>query len=53
MGVIKKQDFGVTSEMVKDLLGVWEEEYKREGLIRIREVSRLADDVVIGFCGGF
>ena len=29
MGVIKKQDFGVTSEMVRALFEVWEAEYRR------------------------
>ena len=52
MGVIKNQNFGVTSEMVKDLFEVWEADYRREGIMRIRELSILDVAVVIGFCGG-
>ena len=52
MGLIKKQVLGVTSEIVKALLGVWNAEYRREGLRRRRGISRLAAAVVIGFCGG-
>ena len=52
MGVINKQDFGVSSEMVKDLLEVWEVECGREGLIRRRMIYPLDAAVVVGFCGG-
>ena len=52
MGVIKKQNFGVTSEMVKVLLEGWYSEWRREGLTRRREIFCLAAAVVIDFCGG-
>ena len=52
MGVIKKQDFGVTSEMVTALLEVWDAEYRKEGLFRRRDIYFLAAAVVIGFFGG-
>ena len=52
MGVIKKQDFEVTSEMVKDFLEVREAEYRREGTLIRREIYSLAATVVICFCGG-
>ena len=51
MGVIKNQNFGVTSEMVKDLFEVCEADYRREGIMRIRELSSLDVAVVIGFYG--
>ena len=51
MGVIKKHDFGVTSETVKALLEGWDAYWRREGLMRIREISHMAAAVVIAFCG--
>ena len=38
--------------MVKALLEVWEVEYRREGMMRKKEISLLDAAVVIGFCGG-
>ena len=52
MGVITKQDFGVTSEMVRDLLEGWDTDWRREGQMRIRRISCLYYAVFIGFCGG-
>ena len=49
---MKKQDFGVTSEMVKALLEVWEVDYTREGLMKRGEIYCLAADMVIGFYVG-
>ena len=49
---MKKQYFVVTSEMVKALLELWEAYYRREGLMRRSNISRLAAAVVICFCGG-
>ena len=51
MGVIKKQDFGVTSEIIKALLEVWDTECRREGLLRRREIFCLYADVVLVFHG--
>ena len=53
MGVIKKQDFGITSRMVKALLEVQEEErMERKGNCEIqREVDCMEAAVVIGFGG--
>ena len=52
MGVIKNQNFGVTSKTVKTLLEGWDAEWSRDGLMRRREISSLDADVIIGFCGG-
>ena len=52
MGVIKKQYFGVTSEMIKYLLGLWDAERMREVLMRRREIYCLNYVVFIGFYGG-
>ena len=38
--------------MVRDLLEVWDSDCSREGIIRIRGISCLADAVVIGLFGG-
>ena len=53
MGLIKKQDFGVTSEIVKAFLEGWDAEWRRKGLIRIRDISCLVVAVIIGLCGVF
>ena len=52
MGVIRKQYFVVTSEIVKALLEVWDAECKRVCLMRRRDISCLDTAMVIGFCGG-
>ena len=52
IGVIKKQDFGVTSEMMKALFVQLDIYWKREVKSRKREISCLSESVVIGFCGG-
>ena len=49
MGVIKKEDFVVTSNMVKCLLGGWYTWWKRGVIIWIRNISCLASAVMIGF----
>ena len=48
-----ENDFGVNSEMVKDILVGWYIEWKREMKIRKMEITCLAAAVVIGFCRGF
>ena len=50
---IRENDFGINSEMVKDLLVVWYMEWKRKIQIWKREITCLAAAVVIGFCRGF
>ena len=52
MGVIKKQYFGVTSDMIKYFLEGWDTDWRRRVLTRKREISCLVDGVVICFCGG-
>ena len=52
-GLINNQDFGVTSNMVKDMLMGWDTEWKMEGMISKGEISCLLSAVVIWFCGGF
>ena len=52
MGVIKKHDFGVTSEMVKTLLMGCNKWWKREVKFWKKHVSCLAADMVIVFCRG-
>ena len=52
MGLIKKQYFGVTIEIVKSLFEVWDVLYRREGLTRRRDISSLDSAMVVGFCGG-
>ena len=51
MGVIKKQDFVVTSNTVKDLFEGWDTWWKRDGISRIREISCLMSVAMIGFYG--
>ena len=50
MRVIKKQYFGITSEMVKDKVVGWDIDWKTEVKNQITEISCLADTVVMGFC---
>ena len=54
MVFIKKQYFGKTSKAVKDLLGVWEEEWRgiKGEYERRREVACLAAALVLVFDGG-
>ena len=52
MEVIRNHDFRVTSEMIKDLLEIWDTEWRREELMRRRNICCLAATMVIGFCGG-
>ena len=54
MGVIKTQAFGVTSEVVKDLLEGHEEEWRRRGIKykRWREVACIVAYIVIVVGGG-
>ena len=52
MGVIKKQDFRVTGELIKDLLEGWYTYSSREGLVRKMDISCLAAAVLMGLCGG-
>ena len=54
MGVIKTQAFGVTSEVVKDLLEGHEEEWRRRGrkYKRWREVACIVAYIVIVVGGG-
>ena len=52
MGVIKKQEFGVNSNMIKALFMVWDTEWKREAMSHRIYTSCFTEAVVIGFCGG-
>ena len=52
IGVIKRQDFGLTLDVVKALVVRWEVEWKGAHQIRKRSISCVSAAVVIGFCGG-
>ena len=52
IGVIKRQDFGLTLDVVKALLVRWEVYWKGVHQLRKRRVSCVLAAVVIGFCGG-
>ena len=52
IGVIKKQDFGFTSDKIKDFLGVWDTYWKRGGLMWRSDTYCFAAAVLICVCGG-